>query len=388
MSTNTNNSINSYIPIQVPLGGTQDATLTQDGVMVGNGTSPVIVTAAGTNGQVLVGATGAAPAFTTLTSPDGSITFTPGVNTLALEAVSSTMSPIVTNFSTSGTWTINAKTSNVQIVMINGGSGGGSGRQGLTTASGGGAGGSGGAYVSYWAPANFWNSAGETVTVGAGGAGGLTQGSASTNGIIGTAGGFTSVGNVNCATVPQSGTLYGGGGTTTATVGGTSGLSLLFGPIFAINAETLDTSSDGGNGGNTTGTNAPTVGGSNQAYTIAPSGGGGGSGANSITAQQAGNGGNIAKFSSATTFIAGGAGGIESGTVQGANGNPGFTTTGGRPNFGSGGGGGGGMSVIAPGTGGNGALGAGGGGGGGSINGTTSGAGGAGGNGYVIIIET
>ena len=61
---------------------------TLDGVAYGAGTANAVGwTAAGTNGQVLIAATGAAPAFATLASAGGTITFTPGVNTLNLEAV-------------------------------------------------------------------------------------------------------------------------------------------------------------------------------------------------------------------------------------------------------------------------------------------------------------
>jgi hypothetical protein len=42
--------------------------------------------AAGTNGQVIIGSTGANPTFATLTSSGGTITFTPGAGTLNLEA--------------------------------------------------------------------------------------------------------------------------------------------------------------------------------------------------------------------------------------------------------------------------------------------------------------
>jgi hypothetical protein len=47
-------------------GGTGATTLTQNGVLFGNGTSAVGVTAAGTTGQVLVGNTGSAPTWATL----------------------------------------------------------------------------------------------------------------------------------------------------------------------------------------------------------------------------------------------------------------------------------------------------------------------------------
>ena len=52
----------------VPYGGTGAATFTTDGVLFGNGTSAIGATAAGTTGQVLVGNTGAAPSFSTLSS--------------------------------------------------------------------------------------------------------------------------------------------------------------------------------------------------------------------------------------------------------------------------------------------------------------------------------
>jgi hypothetical protein len=61
-------------------------TYTAHGVLVGEGSSSIVATAAGTNGQVLLGSTGADPVFATLTSTDGSITFTPGAGTLNLSA--------------------------------------------------------------------------------------------------------------------------------------------------------------------------------------------------------------------------------------------------------------------------------------------------------------
>lgn len=60
--------------------------LTNHAVLVGAGTPTITNLAVGTNGQVLLGATGADPAFATLTSSGGTITFTPGVHSLNLEA--------------------------------------------------------------------------------------------------------------------------------------------------------------------------------------------------------------------------------------------------------------------------------------------------------------
>ena len=46
----------------------------------------MVATAAGSNGELLIGATGADPAFASLTSSGGTVTFTPGANSLNLEA--------------------------------------------------------------------------------------------------------------------------------------------------------------------------------------------------------------------------------------------------------------------------------------------------------------
>ena len=59
---------------------------TNHAVQVGNATNSLTSLAVGTDGQVLIGATGANPAFATLTSIGGTIAFTPGANTLNLEA--------------------------------------------------------------------------------------------------------------------------------------------------------------------------------------------------------------------------------------------------------------------------------------------------------------
>lgn len=70
----TNNAINSLDPIEVAKGGTGNATLTDHGVLVGSGTSPITVLAVGTTGQLLVGSTNSDPAFSY--SADGNFTFT------------------------------------------------------------------------------------------------------------------------------------------------------------------------------------------------------------------------------------------------------------------------------------------------------------------------
>lgn len=58
---------------------------TEHAVQIGSVTNALTSLAVGTDGQVLIGATGADPAFATLTSTGGTIDFTPGANTLNLE---------------------------------------------------------------------------------------------------------------------------------------------------------------------------------------------------------------------------------------------------------------------------------------------------------------
>lgn len=66
--------------------GTGVTSMTDHGVLLGSGTSPITVTTAATDGQAFLGATGADPAFGTITSSGGSITFTLGANSLNMEA--------------------------------------------------------------------------------------------------------------------------------------------------------------------------------------------------------------------------------------------------------------------------------------------------------------
>lgn len=62
--------------------------LTEHTVVLAQGTNAFTTTAVGNNGQVIIGATGADPAFATLTSSNGSITFTPGINSLSMVVAS------------------------------------------------------------------------------------------------------------------------------------------------------------------------------------------------------------------------------------------------------------------------------------------------------------
>lgn len=81
----TNNSWNSKNPVQVSMGGIGVSTLTTNGVTYGNGSSAVGCTSAGTNGQVLMGATSASPSFSSITSTGGTINITSGPNSLNLD---------------------------------------------------------------------------------------------------------------------------------------------------------------------------------------------------------------------------------------------------------------------------------------------------------------
>jgi len=70
----TKNAINSNIPIEVSKGGTGNATLLDNGVLVGSGTAAITPLAVGSTGELLVGASAADPAFGT--SATGDFTFT------------------------------------------------------------------------------------------------------------------------------------------------------------------------------------------------------------------------------------------------------------------------------------------------------------------------
>ena len=72
--------------LPVASGGTGAVTLTDHSVLLGSGTAAITAATVGTDGQVLLGATAADAAFATLTSTGSTVTFTPGANTLNLEA--------------------------------------------------------------------------------------------------------------------------------------------------------------------------------------------------------------------------------------------------------------------------------------------------------------
>jgi hypothetical protein len=81
----------------VPQGGTGAATLTANGVLYGSGASAIAATAVGTTGQVLVGNTGAAPSWATLTGigvtsfSAGTTGFTPSTATTGAITLAGTL---------------------------------------------------------------------------------------------------------------------------------------------------------------------------------------------------------------------------------------------------------------------------------------------------------
>jgi hypothetical protein len=71
-------------PSFLPLG--TGSGLTDNGLLIANGDNPFTTTIAGTNGQVVIASTGDEPDFATITSSGGTISFTPGPNSLNMEA--------------------------------------------------------------------------------------------------------------------------------------------------------------------------------------------------------------------------------------------------------------------------------------------------------------
>ncbi len=313
---------------------------------------------------------------------------------------------IITTFDASGTWFKDPSTKLVKVVIWNGGSGGGSGAQGLTfvspqSSTGGGGGASCGVVVTDQILESFFNPS-ESVIIGAGGTGGASQLAPNTPGNPGNVGGLSSFANLGLNLNPAT-TYVGGGGLLNNVISGnapnTTNLVYNYGNSFTGFVNTAgNVAGVVGSGRANTGNNGLGIGGLpgvlGGTITSLWSGteGGGGGGADNTTAWAGGNGGpinNVAFNPGVTVLVAGGAGGIETGTINGSNGADFPLNSGTFWAGGTGGGGGGGQSTgLVAGNGGNGGIpGAGGGGGGASLNGTPSGAGGNGARGKVIVIE-
>ena len=399
-------------------GSGQTVTINLDGttnhsVQVGNVGGSLTSLAVGTNGQVLIGSTGANPQFSSLTSTGGTIAFTTGAGTLNLEAIGGGGGGgvIVTQFTADGTWTKNINTKYVEVYGWGGGGGGGGGGQGNTV----GTGGSGASPTSVFhvrGPALMFGAT-ETVTVGVGGSGGLGATAANTPGSNGENGTTSSFGSVTVpaiitTSVPGVSSRSGGtgGGVNVDGVSNGGGYAGIFdfpvGNIFDFFPGTTASSRTnkvpygcaGGGASFSNGSNASNGGSdaSSNYYVFSfllPTGGGGGSPWNNNGSfnNPGGNGGNYLTFDG-STVATGGLGGQNAGAPNGANGSS-MPTSGGLVFGGLGGGGGKGrFAGSTPGVGGDGGFpGGGGGGGGGSQNGTSAGNGGNGGNGLVLVIE-
>jgi hypothetical protein len=83
--TITGGSVTGITDITVADGGTGASSLLDNAVLVGSGTAAITALTVGTNGQVLVGSTGADPAFATVGSANTSIANTLGAGTLSLD---------------------------------------------------------------------------------------------------------------------------------------------------------------------------------------------------------------------------------------------------------------------------------------------------------------
>ena len=89
-------------PFKVQQGGTGEITLAANAILIGENSSDIAVTNVGTDGQVIVAATGNKPQFATLTSTGGTITYTVGANTLNLESSGTGTAAAVTFLALSG----------------------------------------------------------------------------------------------------------------------------------------------------------------------------------------------------------------------------------------------------------------------------------------------
>lgn len=78
------NGWGSDFPMDVPKGGTGNASLTDHGVLIGEGASALSVSGAPTNGQLLVGGTGVNPAWANVTGVTDEISVAEGAGTLTL----------------------------------------------------------------------------------------------------------------------------------------------------------------------------------------------------------------------------------------------------------------------------------------------------------------
>jgi len=267
-------------------------------------------------------------------------------------------------FNTVGTatWTKPAGAKLVVFDVVAGGGGGGSGGKAAAgTAIYGGGGGGGGGYTSISYAASDLADASYTITVAAGGTGGIFGGTAASAG-----GTSTATGTTQGIIARASGGSAGGTGTTT---GGSAGSFGTYG-TNAGGASNITTTAGGGSGGQR-----------------GPASGGAGGGCSTSAPFAGGLGGSNVSFG-----LNGAAGGALSTTANGGSGGNGNLKTGfASALFTGSGGGGGGATTFATGSGGNGGNGANfgcAGGGGGATQGSGNGGNGGNGAGGIVVITT
>lgn len=103
----------TFSTAQVIGGGTGGTTHTNHGILLGQGTSPIVALGNATNGQLPIGSTGADPVLGAITSSDSSITIANGAGTISLTVTGgSTVGKTITGDSggalspTAGNWNI------------------------------------------------------------------------------------------------------------------------------------------------------------------------------------------------------------------------------------------------------------------------------------------
>lgn len=333
---------------------------------------------------------------------------------------------IVSQFTSSGTWTKNGSTQYVEIHGWNAGGGGASGGLGGANAVGGGSGGSYG-YFNFEGP-GFCFPSSAPIIIGTGGAGGASRSSPGIA-IPGVSGGVTSFNGLSTAAAAQSIVIAGpqsGGGAQFGSqpyqsgylgsydsegfclddglaAMGNSNLQKRVNPVaqafygnggYASTISTQWVGSDGRNGGSGNGFLSFISGSSvNGSYPVTlfrmPTNGGGGAGQNSASpaAYSGGAGGSMLIPGSSTPLIAGGTAGLVVGPQNGGNGGAGLAAVGVMCGGTGGGGGSSQFGGTAAGNGGNGGFPGGGGGGGGAGISMPSGSGGDGADGLIIVIE-
>lgn len=90
-------TINVDSPVVVSNGGTGVTSLTDGGILLGSGTSPVTATSQPTNGQLLIGSTGVDPVLASLTSSGSTIDITNGAGSINLETGTAVLVSVTTD---------------------------------------------------------------------------------------------------------------------------------------------------------------------------------------------------------------------------------------------------------------------------------------------------